>query len=194
MICRVEAPHVMLRPPHIMLRAVAASRKAPPVMLRAVAASRKASPVMLRAVAASREAPPCHAARSRSIQKGIPRHAARSRSIQRGTPLSCCAQSQHPERPVERFTSEVPGFRDYARNDSVEAATPRGAHPPRGAYYPVMLACTTVSCCAHPLSCCAQSQHPERHPPVMLRVVAASRKARRTIYVRGSWIPRRRAQ
>ena len=36
---------------------------------------------------------------------------------------SCCAQSQHPERPVERSGPEVPGFRDYARNDEVEDPT-----------------------------------------------------------------------
>ena len=35
-------------------------------------------------------------------------------------PLSCCAQSQHPERPVERSELGVAGFRDYARNDEVE--------------------------------------------------------------------------
>ena len=34
-------------------------------------------------------------------------------------PLSCCAQSQHPERPIERSEPEVPGFRDYAQNDEV---------------------------------------------------------------------------
>ena len=83
------------------------------------------------------------------------------------SPLSCCAQSQHPERLVEHSKPGVPGFRDYARNDSVEATMPRSAHPPRGAYHPVMLIRTTVSCYAH--------------PPVMLRAVAASRKACRTI-------------
>ena len=35
-------------------------------------------------------------------------------------PLSCCAQSQHPERPVERSKPGVPGLCDYARNDKVE--------------------------------------------------------------------------
>ena len=47
--------------------------------------------------------PPCHAVR---------------------TPLSCCAQSQHPERPVERSEPEVPGLCDCARNDEVEDSTP----------------------------------------------------------------------
>ena len=42
----------------------------------------------------------------------------------RGHPLPCCAQSQHPERPVERSEPEVPGFRDYARNDEVERSEP----------------------------------------------------------------------
>ena len=68
--------------------------------------------------------------------------------VMRRPPLSCCAQSQHPAMSVERFTSRVPGFRDYARNDAVEAATlgfrdyaqndsrvrpaPRGGRPPYG--------------------------------------------------------------
>ena len=43
-------------------------------------------------------------------------------------PLSCCAQSQHPERPVERSEPEVPGFRDCARNDEVEGPTLCGEH------------------------------------------------------------------
>ena len=37
---------------------------------------------------------------------------------------SCCAQSQHPERPLERSKPGVPGFRDYARNDKVERSEP----------------------------------------------------------------------
>ena len=69
-------------------------------------------------------------------------------------PLSCCAQSQHPERPAERSESGVPGFRDYARNDKVEDPTLCGQ------YRDVTL--HPLSCCAPPLSCCAQSQHPER--------------------------------
>ena len=108
-------------------------------------------------------------------------------------PLSCCAQSQHPERLVERFTSGVPGFRDYARNDLVEATTPRGAYHPAAR-------CAPPSCGAHP---CHVARTPVmwrpprvmQHPPlVMLRAVAASRKARRTIYVRSPWIPRLRAE
>ena len=43
-------------------------------------------------------------------------------------PLSCCAQSQHPERPVERSKPEAPGFRDYARNDEVADPTLCGEH------------------------------------------------------------------
>ena len=97
--------------------------------------------VMLRAVAASRNAHPCHAARSRGIRKC--------------PSPSCCAQSQHPEMPVKHSKPKVPGFRDYARNDSVETTAPCGASP----------------------SCCAQSQHPEMPIPVMLRAVAASRNA-----------------
>ena len=42
--------------------------------------------------------------------------------------LSCCAQSQHPERPVEPSKPGVPGFRDYARNDEVEDPTLCGEH------------------------------------------------------------------
>ena len=56
-----------------------------------------------------------------------PCHAAR-------TTVSCCAQSQHPERPVERLKPGVPGFRDYARNDPVEATTPRGNNPRHSAH------------------------------------------------------------
>ena len=66
------------------------------------------------------------------------------------TPLSCCAQSQHPAMSVERFKPGVPGFRDYARNDSVEATTPCSAHSRCGAHHPVMFAGTTVSCGAYP--------------------------------------------
>ena len=108
---------------------------------------------------------------------------------------SCCAQSQHPERSVERAEPGVPGFRDYARNDEVEDPTLCGEY-------------RDVTVRAHPLSCCAQSQHPEmpversepgvagfrdyarndevEDPtlsarPVMLRAVAASRNACRTL-------------
>ena len=43
------------------------------------------------------------------------------------TPPSCCAQSQHPERPVERSELGVPGLCDYARNDEVERSEPEVA-------------------------------------------------------------------
>ena len=49
-----------------------------------------------------------------------PYHAARTPLAMPAHPLSCCAQSQHPEMPVERSEPEAPGFRDYARNDEVE--------------------------------------------------------------------------
>ena len=79
------------------------------------------------------------------------------------TTTSCCAQSQHPERPVERSEPGVSGFRDYARNDEVENPTLCGehpdvtlrAHPLRYPHTPCHAAQTTTSCCA-------QSQHPER--------------------------------
>ena len=161
----------------------------------------------------------------------------------RDPPLSCCAQSQHPEMPVERSEPEVPGFRDYARNDTVECFEPGvpgfrdyarndevedptlcGEHRdvtlrvplPYGARAPVMLGATPCRAARTPLSCCAQSQHPEMpversepevpgfrdyarndevedstlcgqyldvtlRPPVMLRAVAASRNACRTL-------------
>ena len=97
-------------------------------------------------------------------------------------PLSCCAQSQHPERPVERSEPGVPGFRDYARNDEVADPTLYGeyrnvmlcVHPCHARTSPAMLAhplpCPRILCHARtspvvmrriPTSCCAQSQHPE---------------------------------
>ena len=100
-------------------------------------------------------APPCHAVR---------------------TPLSCCAQSQHPERPVEHSKSEVPGFRDYARNDEVEDPTlcdeyrdvtlrahpwPCPHIPCHARAHPCHAARPPCHAARTPLSCCAQSQHPE---------------------------------
>ena len=90
-------------------------------------------------------APPCHAARTSlscrahtPVMPGAhPCHAGR-------TTLSCCAQSQHPERPVERSEPEVAGFRDYARNDEVEDATLYGE------YRDVMRRARPVMPCAHP--------------------------------------------
>ena len=70
----------------------------------------------------------------------------------------------------------VAGFRDCARNDKVEGPTLYGER--RG-------------------TAAALKQETIRRveaPPVMLRAVAASSKARRTIYARGSWIARLRAQ
>ena len=103
---------------------------------------------------------PCHAARIPAMRRAPPPCGANHHFMLR-TPLSCCAQSQHPERPVERSEPGVPGFRDYARNDEVEdptlcdeyrdvtlrahprhaaqTTTSRGAHPPsRGANHHVM--------------------------------------------------------
>ena len=104
-------------------------------MLCAVACHAVRTPVMLRTPPVMPCAHPCHAVR---------------------TPVSCCAQSQHPEKPVEPSEPGVAGFRDYARNDKVEDPTLCGEY-------------RDVMPCAHPrhavrtpVSCCAQSQHPER--------------------------------
>ena len=114
------------------------------------------------------------------------RHAAHSLSCGRFSPpccphpLSCCAQSQHPGMPVEQSKPGVPGFRDCARNDPVEAqrhatphchrcAPPAMLHTSRNAaHLPAILrtSSNTPRAPRHtartPLSCCAQSQHPER--------------------------------
>ena len=95
-------------------------------------------------------------------------------------PLSCCAQSQHPEMPVERSEPGVAGFRDYARNDKVEDPTLYGEHRD--------ITLRTSSCHA------VHTPSHVAHTPVMLRAVAASRNARRTLRARGRWIPRLRAE
>ena len=41
---------------------------------------------------------------------------------------SCCAQSQHPERPVERYEPEGSGLCDCAQHDEVEDPTLCGEH------------------------------------------------------------------
>ena len=94
----------------------------------------------------------------------LPCHAAR-------TTLSRCAQSQHPERPVERSEPGVAGFRDYARNDEVEGATLCGeyrvvtlhAHPCHARTPPAMPADLLLSRCAHPRH--AREPFPE-WPPI----------------------------
>ena len=78
------------------------------------------------------------------------------------TTPSCCAQSQHPEMPVERSEPGDSGFRDCARNDEVEDPRPGGEH--RDITLPAHpLPCPHTPCAAAQTtpSCCAQSQHPE---------------------------------
>ena len=82
--------------------------------------------------------------------------------------------------PVERADLGVPGFRDYARNDEVEDPTLCGqyrdvtlrAHPCHTAHTSRHAAYTPVA---------AHTPVMLRAPPVMLRVVAASSNARRTL-------------
>ena len=143
---------VMQRPPRVM--------RHPPCHVARPSRHATPTPVMWRAPRVMQHPPHCHAARTS-------RHAA-------PTPLSCCAQSQHPVMRVEHSKPGAPGFRDYARNDLVEATTPRGAHHP-AARRPIPVIRTTPPRLRRaPLSC-------STHPTVMLREVAASSNARRTL-------------
>ena len=67
-----------------------------------------------------------------------PRHAAPVTS-------SCCAQSQHPAMCIERSEPGVPGLRDYAGNNPVEATRPRSAQHDRGDWHMLRLI-LTVQC------------------------------------------------